>query len=73
MAPVLAGNVLAVMQNRLAERRYVPQRSFLALLSTGDGMALLRWKGVTLESRWAQHLKTWIDQRYLRRYRALAD
>ncbi len=72
MAPVLAGNVLAVMQNRLAERRYVPQRSFLALLSTGDGMALLRWKGVTLESRWAQHLKTWIDQRYLRRYRALA-
>lgn len=71
MAPILAANVRAVMQGRTPAATFVPQRSFLALLSTGDGKALMRWKGVTLESRWAQHLKTWIDQRYLRRYRSL--
>ena len=71
MAPILAANVLAVMRDRRPAARYTPQRSFLALLSTGDGKALLRWNGITLESRWAQHLKTWIDLRYLRRYRSL--
>ena len=71
MAPILAANVLAVMRDTRPAARYMPQRSFLALLSTGDGKALLRWNGVTLESRWAQHLKTWIDLRYLRRYRSL--
>lgn len=72
MAPILAANVLAVMRDRQPAARYMPQRSFLALLSTGDGKALLRWNDVTLESRWAQHLKTWIDLRYLRRYRSLS-
>lgn len=72
MAPILAANVLAVMRDTRPAAHYTPQRSFLALLSIGDGKALLRWNGITLESRWAQHLKTWIDLRYLRRYRSLA-
>jgi selenide,water dikinase len=71
MAPVLAANVDAVARGRRDLARYAPQESFLALLSLGDGAALLRWRGVTLESRWAQWLKTRIDERYLRRYRAL--
>ena len=71
MAPVLAANVVAVARGNTARARYTPQRSFLALLSTSDGRALLRWRSVTLESRWAQWLKTRIDERYLRRYRTL--
>ncbi|HYW49397.1 MAG TPA: FAD-dependent oxidoreductase [Gemmatimonadaceae bacterium] len=72
MAPVLAANVLAAAHGAPPERTYVPQRDFLALLSTGDGAALLRWRGVALEARWAQRLKMRIDESYLRRYRALA-
>ena len=72
MAPVLAANVLAVARGESPAATYAPQRNFLALLSTGDGRALLRWRGVSLESRSAQRLKTWIDERYLTRYRVLA-
>lgn len=72
MAPVLAQNVLAAARARPPVQRYVPQPDFLALLSTGDGRAILRWRGIALESRWAQWLKSRIDQRYLARYRALA-
>ena len=72
MAPVLAANVLAVARGRSPMRHYTPQRSFLALLSTGDGAALLRWRGVAFESRAAQWLKTRIDQSYLKRYAGLA-
>ena len=72
MAPILAANVRAVLEGETPAAHYAPQRSFLALLSTGDGAAILRWKGLALETRWAQHLKSWIDARYLRRYRSLA-
>ncbi|MCC7053435.1 MAG: FAD-dependent oxidoreductase [Gemmatimonadaceae bacterium] len=71
MAPVLAANVLATMRGDTARVHFAPQPDFLALLSTGDGCALLRWHGVALESRWAQRLKTRIDTSYLQRYRAL--
>jgi selenide,water dikinase len=73
MAPILAANVRAAMMGLPSAERYTPQANYLALLSTGDGSALLSWRGVALESRWAHHLKRWIDDRYLRRYRALAD
>ena len=72
MAPILAANVQARMTGTVDRVRYSPQQDFLALLSTGDGAALLRWRGVALEARWAQHLKRWIDERYLRRYVSLA-
>lgn len=72
MAPVLAANVLAAVRGERPRAEFSPQRDFLALLSTSDGRALLRWRGVTLESRMAQWLKDRIDQRYLAGYRALA-
>jgi selenide,water dikinase len=73
MAPILVANVHAVMLGRSPSARFEPQADFLALLSTGDGRALLRWRGIAQESRWAHHLKRWIDERYLRRYRALTS
>jgi NADH dehydrogenase FAD-containing subunit len=71
MAPVLAANVLALMRGEAPRAIYTPQRDFLALLSTGDGRAVLRWRGFALESRWADRMKTWIDTAYLSRYRTL--
>lgn len=71
MASVLADNVRALARGEQTLARYAPQSSFLALMSLGDGSALLRWRGLTFESRWAQRLKTRIDEQYLRRYRAL--
>jgi NADH dehydrogenase FAD-containing subunit len=73
MAPVLARNVIDAANGLPLTVTYTPQRDFLALLSTGDGRALLRWRGIALEARWAQMLKTRIDVGYLKRYRALAN
>ena len=72
MAPVLAANMLAVARGEQPRATFTPQRDFLALLSTSDGAAILRWRAVTVESRWATWLKSWIDERYVRRYRSLA-
>jgi selenide,water dikinase len=67
--PVLARNLRAALgEGRPAT--YVPQRTFLSLLNTADGKALLRWHGVVSHSRLAWWLKDRIDTRFVRRYRA---
>jgi len=63
-SPVLAHNVLT----EEPPRSYAPQRSFLSLLNTADGRALLRWKGVVSHSCWAWWLKNAIDRRFMARY-----
>jgi selenide,water dikinase len=49
--------------------RYDPQSSFLALLNTADGKALLRWKAIISHSRWAWWLKDRIDRQFVGNYR----
>jgi NADH dehydrogenase FAD-containing subunit len=49
--------------------RYRPQRGFLIILNTGDGRALLSYKGLVSYGRWAFRLKDAIDRRFLARYR----
>lgn len=71
MAPVLATNVISAALGQSPTLTYTPQRHALAPLSTGDGRALLSWRGIALESRWAQRLKGLIDTRYVERYRAI--
>ena len=67
--PVLARNLRAALgEGRPAT--YVPQRTFLSLLNTADGKALLRWHGIVSHSRFAWWLKDRIDRRFVRRYRA---
>jgi pyridine nucleotide-disulfide oxidoreductase family protein len=48
---------------------YEPQPAFLALLSCGDGTAVLDYRGCAVRSRWAWWLKLWIDRRFVRRFR----
>ena len=59
------------LQNTLAGRplvEYQPQRDFLSLLSTGDGRALLQYKGWATHARWAWWLKDYIDRKFMRQY-----
>lgn len=51
--------------------RYEPQAGFLSILNTGDGRALLDYKGIVSHSRWAWRLKDGIDRRFMARYREL--
>lgn len=51
--------------------RYVPQETFLSILNTGDGRALLDYEGIVSHSRWAWRLKDRIDRRFMARYQEL--
>lgn len=65
--PVLWEN----MQRTLAGKplqRYVPQRSFLKLLNTGDGGAIAEYKGFSFHGRWCWKLKDFIDGRFMDKY-----
>ena len=68
-APVLAANLRRAMSDGpdAARRTYRPQRSYLALLDTADGRALMRWKGRAWHGRIPLWLKQYIDTRFVRR------
>ncbi|HUP42417.1 MAG TPA: FAD-dependent oxidoreductase [Thermoanaerobaculia bacterium] len=67
-APVLWRSLLAALGARGRYPSYEPQRSFLSILNTADGRALLRWKGIVSHSRWAWRLKDRIDRRFIAKY-----
>jgi selenide,water dikinase len=48
--------------------RYRPQGTFLSILNTSDGKALLCYRGFVSYSRWAMRLKDRIDCRFVARY-----
>lgn len=66
--PLLARNLAHALAARPLER-YRPQRHWLSLLNTGDGRALLAYRGLVLHGRAAWRLKDAIDRAYLRRVR----
>lgn len=51
--------------------RYEPQESFLSILNTADGKALLRYGPIVSHSRWAWNLKDRIDKAFMRKYQSL--
>jgi selenide, water dikinase len=68
--PVLVDN----LEHHLADRpldSYEPQRHWLSLLNTGDGRALLSYRGVATGGRWAWWLKDRIDRAFIGRFRRL--
>jgi selenide,water dikinase len=69
--PVLWQSLKAAVQGS-EPPRYEPQRGFLSILNTGDGRALLDYRGIVSHSRWAWRLKDRIDRRFLGRYQELA-
>lgn len=66
--PVLAEN-LRVRLNGGPLDRYLPQRDFLTLLSTGDGSAIgARGAWLAFSGKAAFLLKDWIDRRFMARF-----
>ena len=62
-APVLAANLGG------AQRRYVPQRRALALISCGDRHAIADWNGLSVEGAWVWRWKDRIDRRWVEGFR----
>ncbi|WP_145261164.1 FAD-dependent oxidoreductase [Calycomorphotria hydatis] len=66
-APVLWDN----LQRMIAEktlREYHPQSSFLKLLNTGDGKAIMEYGTFSTHARWCWWLKQAIDVSFVRKY-----
>jgi len=66
-APILWQNLRRLLEGRTL-LRYQPQRDFLKLMSTGDGRAILSYRGFTFRGRWCWWLKDWIDTRFVRQF-----
>ncbi|WP_164100899.1 selenide, water dikinase SelD [Candidatus Laterigemmans baculatus] len=49
-------------------RKWKPQRNFLSLLNTGDGRAVLDYRGWSAEGRWCWWLKDRIDRRFMAKH-----
>ena len=69
-APVLWESLKAAVRGG-EPPRYQPQQGFLSILNTGDGRALLDYKGIVSHSRWAWRLKDRVDRRFMARYQEL--
>ena len=49
-----------------------PQKRYLALIGTSDGDAIAAWDKYALSGRLFWHLKCWIDQRFMKKYKILS-
>jgi len=67
-APILAANLRAALAGREL-LPYVPQRNFLALISTGERHAVGVRGGLSFQGRWAWRWKDRIDRKFVARYR----
>jgi selenide,water dikinase len=68
--PVLWESIVAALAGTQPPR-YRPQKSFLSILNTGDGRALLSFGPLVSYSRPAFRLKDRIDRRFMKRYQSL--
>ena len=65
--PVLAENLRAALVDE-EPSAYRPQSSYLSILNTADGKALLTWRALHAHSSLAWYLKDWIDRGHVRRF-----
>ncbi len=66
--PVLAQNILSALKDSRNLKRYVPQKTTLSLLITGQEEALFCWRGLAIRGRTPWILKRWIDRRFMRKF-----
>ncbi len=68
----LAENLRRVVVGQ-APRRFKPQRTMLALISTGNKYAIAAKAGWSAEGEWVWTWKDWIDRRWMAKYGDLPD
>ena len=68
--PVLWNNIGALVRGESLSP-YEPQHDFLRLLNTGDGKALMDYKGWSAHARWCWRLKDYLDSRFMERFRVV--
>ena len=66
--PVLWNNIGALVRGEPLSP-YEPQHDFLRLLNTGDGKALMDYKGWSAHARWCWRFKDYLDSRFMARFR----
>ena len=66
--PALAANLRRALKARPLVR-YVPQRSALALISTGNRYAVASYGDIVFAGAWVWRWKDALDRRFMARYR----
>jgi selenide,water dikinase len=68
--PVLTRNLARALRGQSLET-YEPQENWLSLLNTGDGHALMSYRGYAAKGRALWWLKDAIDRRFMRRFQKM--
>ena len=68
--PVLWNNIGALARDEPLTP-YEPQHDFLRLLNTGDGKALMDYKGWSAHAHWCWRFKDYLDSRFMERFRVI--
>lgn len=68
--PVLFHNIRRLLLHKPL-KAYVPQKTFLSLISTGDRGAVASKYGYSAKGSWVWHWKDWIDRRFMKQFTRL--
>lgn len=68
-APVLWKNINHFI-NQEKLKPFKPQKYYLSLISMGNKRGILTYGKFAIMSRWAWHLKTWIDSGYMKKFKS---
>lgn len=69
--PILCHNISAILRGRESHsmKHFSPQKSFLSLLSTGDGRGIGSKYGLVFTGTWVYRLKNYIDEAWQDKFR----